>query len=50
MEELGEALGFESAGPPTGPFPLEDALGMKAACVALDEIIGTWKVGAKCVS
>ena len=35
MEELGEALGFDSVARPMGPFPLEDAFGMKIAGVTL---------------
>ena len=45
MEELGEALGFESVGPPMGPFPLEDTFGMKIACVTLMKSLapGRWE-------
>jgi hypothetical protein len=45
MEELGEALGFESIGPPMRPFPLRDTFGMKIACVTLMKSLapGKWE-------
>jgi hypothetical protein len=45
MEELGDALGFESVGPPMGPFPLKDTFGMKIACVTLMKSLapGKWE-------
>jgi hypothetical protein len=36
MEKIGEEIyGFDSVGPPMGPFPLEDNFGMKVGCVLL---------------
>jgi hypothetical protein len=36
MENIGEEIyGFDSVGPPMGPFPLEDNFGMKVVCVLL---------------
>jgi hypothetical protein len=36
MEKIGEEVyGFDSVGPPMGPFPLEVKFGMKVACVLL---------------
>ena len=45
MEDLGEALGFDSVAPPMGPFPLEDTFGMKIACVTLLKSLapGKWE-------
>jgi hypothetical protein len=45
MEDLGEALGFESVGPRMGPFPLTDTFGMKIACVTLMKSLapGKWE-------
>jgi hypothetical protein len=48
MEELGEALGFESVGPPMGPFPLKDTFRNEDGLRHTDEITGTRKVGANC--
>ena len=45
MEELGEALGFDSVAPRMGPFPLEETYGMKIACVTLLKSLapGKWE-------
>jgi hypothetical protein len=52
MEDLGEALGFESAAPPMGPFPLEDTSGMKIACVTLMKSLapGKWEPTVQCAT
>jgi hypothetical protein len=49
MEELGDALGFESVAPPMGPFPPEDTFGMKIACVTLMKSLapGKWEPTAQ---
>jgi hypothetical protein len=45
MEEAGEDVGFDSIGPPMGPFPLEDTFGMKVACTLLRRSLdpGKWE-------
>jgi hypothetical protein len=45
MEDLGEALGFDSVAPPMGLFPLKDTFGMKIACVTLMKSLapGKWE-------
>ena len=40
MEELGEALGFDSIGPPMVPFPPEDTLRNGESLRDSDEIVG----------
>jgi hypothetical protein len=45
MEVAGDEMGFDTKGPPTGPFPLEDSLGMKLACTLLRSSLhpGKWE-------
>ena len=45
MEELGDALGFDSIAPRMDPFPLEDTFGIKIACVTLLKLLapGKWE-------
>jgi hypothetical protein len=45
LEEFGGALGFSHVTPEMGPFPLEDAFGMKVACCTLLKSLdkGRWE-------
>jgi hypothetical protein len=45
MEAAGDEVGFDTIGPPMGPFPLEDSFGMKVACTLLRRSLdpGKWE-------